>query len=109
MASIFLAVTVVLLPVRAGEDYSGSWAARLQPGRLFLSFAAVLTSFGRAGVQSLMLMPNQLYHIYLLHAIHLFYYFYLIHRAYPLGLPSPTAAPVPIAVALPLISRTYTE
>jgi hypothetical protein len=28
------------------EDYSGSWAARLLPGRLILSFGAVLTSFG---------------------------------------------------------------
>jgi hypothetical protein len=47
VASIFLAVTKVLLPVSAGEDYSGSRAARWQPGRLFLLLVAAITSLGR--------------------------------------------------------------
>src|SRR5689334_2015502 len=34
IGSIFLAVTTVLLPVRAGGGLLGIWAARCQPGRL---------------------------------------------------------------------------
>jgi hypothetical protein len=60
-----LAVTVVLLPVGAGEDYSGSSAARLQPGRLVLLIGAAITSFGVGA-------SGQVYHINFLNTIHLF-------------------------------------
>jgi hypothetical protein len=58
-----IAVTIVLLPVGAGEGYSGSTAARLQPGRLLLLLGASITS-------STMLSP-QVYHIYFLNTRHL--------------------------------------
>jgi len=48
---------------RAGEGFSGSTAARLQPGRLLLLLGASITS-------STMLSP-QLYHMHLINTIDL--------------------------------------
>src|SRR5690242_10394337 len=57
IGSIFLAVTTVLLPVRAGEDYSGSGRLGASRAAFFLTVRRRVTSFGTVEILALPTLP----------------------------------------------------